>query len=142
MPSPRKSEKEKQREELAALLREPVFLRDEAAPMVGFTPDTMNTEPHKRPPYFQKKTGSTALYPQSWLKEFARTGRVVSPTTGKMMFGSHPWPPAPPPPASAVSAPPKKRINKKKQDAAIFVLDLIEETDPEHRKKVSEGWSE
>lgn len=142
MPSPRKSEKEKQREQLAALLGEPVFLRDEAAPMVRFTPDTMNTEPHKRPPYFQKKRGSTALYPESWLKEFARTGQVVSPTTGKVMFGSQPWPPAPPTSTPAVPASPKKRINKKKQDAAIFVLDLIGETDPEHRKKVSEGWSE
>lgn len=139
MSSPRKSEKEKQREQLAALLGEPVFLRDEAAPMVRFTPDTMNTEPHKRPPYFQKKRGSTALYPESWLKEFARTGQVVSPTTGKVMFGSHPWPPAPSTSAPAVPAPPKKRINKKKRDAALIVLDLIGETDPERRRKFIEG---
>lgn len=139
MPSPRKSEKEKQREQLSALLGEPVFLRDEAAPEVGFTPDTMNTEPHKRPPYYQKKKGSTALYPESWLKEFARTGRVVSPTTGKVMFGSHPWPPAPPTSAPAVPASPKKRINKKKRDAALIVLDLIGETDPERRRKFIEG---
>ena len=139
MPSPRKSEKEKQREQLSALLGEPVFLRDEAAPMVRFTPDTMNTEPHKRPPYFQKKRGSTALYPESWLKEFAGTGQVVSPTPGKIMFGPHPWPPEPPPSTPIVPAPPKKRINKKKRDAANIVLDLIGETDPERRRKFIEG---
>ena len=142
MPSVRKSEKEKQREELAALLGEPVFLRDEAAPKIGKTPAAMDVEPHKRPPFYQKKKGSTALYPQSWLDEFKRTGEVVWPGTSKPRWGKQPWPPTPPISASSVPAPPKKRINKKKQDAAIFVLDLIGETDPERRRRFIEGEAE
>ena len=49
------------------------------------------------------------------------------------------WPSAPPSSAPAVPAPPKKRINKKKRDAALIVLDLIGETDPERRRKFIEG---
>jgi hypothetical protein len=139
MPSVRKSEKEKQREELAALLGEPVFLRDEAAPKIGKTPAAMDVEPHKRPPFYQKRTAGTVLYPQSWLDEFRRTGQVISPDTGKVMSGRRPWPPAPPTPAPSVPAPPKKRITKKKREAANIVLDLIRETDPERRRKFIEG---
>jgi len=136
MPSPRKSDVEKLREELAVLLGEPVFQRKQAAPMVGLTYAAMKVEPHKRPPFYQKKKGGTAFYPKSWLDEFNRTRRVVWPGTDKMMFGSQPWPSAPP---TSVPAPPKNRINKKKRDAAIFVLDLIKETDPERRRKFIEG---
>lgn len=139
MPSARKSDVEKQREELAALLGEPVFLREEAAPKVGLTYAAMKVEPHKRPPFYQKKKNGTVLYPQSWLDEFKRTRRVVWPGTDKPRFGSHPWPPAPPTSPSSVPAPPKKRINKKKRDAALFVLDLIGESDPERRRKFMEG---
>ena len=139
MPSVRKSEKEKQREELAALLGEPVCLRDEAAPKIGKTPAAMDVEPHKRPPFYQKRVGGTVLYPQSWLDEFRRTGQVISPETGKVMSGRRPWPPTPSTPAPSVPVPPKKRINKKKRDAANFVLDLIGETDPERRRKFIEG---
>lgn len=139
MPSPRKSDVEKLREELTVLLGEPVFQRKQAAPMVGLTYAAMKVEPHKRPPFYQKKKDGTAFYPKSWLDEFRETGQVLSPATGKVMFGSHPWPPAPPTSASAVPAPPKKRINRKKQDAAIFILDLIGETDPERRRKFIEG---
>lgn len=126
----------KLREELAALLGEPVFQRKEAAPMVGLTYAAMKVEPHKRPPFYQKKRNGTALYPKSWIDEFNRMRRVVWPGTDRTMFGSQPWPSATP---TSVPAPPKKRINKKKQDAAIFVLDLIGETDPERRRKFIEG---
>jgi|GEM_PF-3479137 len=139
MPSSRKSDVEKLREELATLLGEPVFLRKEAAPKVGLTYAAMKVEPHKRPPFYQKKKDGTALYPQSWLEEFKRLRQVVWPGTDKVRFGEQPWPSAPPISAPAVPAPPKKRINKKKRDAALIVLDLIGETDPERRRKFIEG---
>lgn len=140
MPSVRKSLKESQREELATLLGEPVFLRDEAASKIGLTPATMKTEPHNRPPFFQKKDGGTVFYPQSWLDEFKRNGKVVSPVTGKMMTGKRPWPPVPPTSTSPTPVAPKKRVNRAKQANAIGLLNRIGETNEEHRKKVSEGW--
>lgn len=142
MPSPRKSEKETSRKQLAALLGEPVFLRDEAAPKVGKSFASMKVEHHKNPPFYQKGPNRTVLYPQSWIDEFNQNGKVVKPGTTTMMFGSQPWPPAPPTSAPSAPAKPKKRINKKRRDAAIIVLDLIGETDEERRKAFIEGGSE
>jgi hypothetical protein len=128
MPSARKSEKEKQREELEGLLGEPVLLRDAAADAIGRTPASMKVEPHKKPPFYQKGPGTTALYPQSWIDEFKLNGKVLKPGTTTMMFGPQPWPSAP-------SVDPARR-DRTRENLANSV------DDPEYIRRVSEGdWS-
>lgn len=128
MPSARKSEKEKQREELQGLLGEPVLLREAAAGAIGRTPASMKVEPHKKPPFYQKGPGTTALYPQSWIDEFVANGKVVWPGTDKMRWGPQPWPSAP------VFDPAKR--DRTRQNLANSV------DDPEYIRRVSEGdWS-
>ncbi len=128
MPSPRKSEKQKQREELESLLGETVLFRDAAAKAIGKTPASMKVEQHKKPPFYQKGPGTTALYPQSWIDEFITNGRVVWPGTDTLRWGPQPWPSAP------VLDP--ARRDRTRQSLANIV------DDPEYIRRVSEGdWS-